>query len=220
MLYCHVDSMNIHELFKRSYRRSRIASRLSVLAVGWLSLACPIPGHAADGAFDQVAAHVRRQIATDKLFFAEADRCTNWFYRRHRPQSPPGASGVLWQPADEETACRAKYPKGLEEARADFARTQSALSLSLTFFELVHVADRNDDLRYSSAELADLLDALEATTAPLPLVDAQVTALLARFDSVHGSGNLEMVMRSLSTLFDKGYRFTPEDQAAVRGVTG
>ncbi len=193
---------------------------LVVAALGCLSIVTVSPGQAANGAFDQVTAHVRRQIATDKLFFAEADLCTNWFYRRQRPPSTPAATGVSWTLADEEATCRAKYPKGLEEARADFARTQSTLSLSLTFFELLLVSDRNDDLRYSATELADLLDALDPAAARPPLPDAQISALLARFDAAHGAGNLELVMRSLTTLFDKGYRFTQEDQATLRGVTG
>lgn len=215
--------MKIGTLRRRSRLTRRLMIILTVAVLSWLSAVSAAPSQAANGAFDQVTAHVRRQIATDKLYFAEADRCTNWFYRRQRLPSIPTATGVSRRLSDEEATCRTKYPKGLEEARADFARTQSTLSLSLTFFELLLVSDRNDDLRYSATELSDLLDALDVLdsgTAPLLLPEAQVTALVARFDAAHGANNLELVMRSLTTLFDKGYRFTPEDQAVLRGVSG
>lgn len=220
MLYCHVDSMNVCPIMGRRQDISSVGVAIAAGALVWLSVFCPSPARSANGAFDQVTAHVRRQIASDKLFFAEADRCTNWFYRRHRPQPPPAATGISWRLSDEEERCRTKYPKGLEEARADFSKTQAALSLSLTFFELVLVGDRNDDHRYSPAELTDLLAALAPFPTPLPSPEAQAAALVAQFDTIHGSGDLELIMRSLTTLFDKGYRFTAQDQAALQRVMG
>jgi hypothetical protein len=200
-------------------RRSRIGAGLILAVLCIPSAGWPQAGLATGGAFDQLTAHVRRQIASDKLFFAEADRCTNWFYRRHR-SPPPAATGVSWRMSEEDERCLTKYPKGLDEARADFSRSQSALSLSLTFFELALVGDRNDDHRYSSLELTDLLEALEARPAPSLSPEAQTNALVARFDAVRGSGDLESIMRSLSNLFDKGYRLTPQDQAALQQVMG
>ncbi|MBI5854652.1 MAG: hypothetical protein HZB35_05365 [Nitrospirae bacterium] len=188
--------------------------------VAGLSVLTPASAAGEDGPFDQVTTHVRRQIAADKAYFAEADLCTNWFYRRYRPQFPPAATGIAWPLSDEEARCRAKYPKGLEEARADFSRTQSALSISFTFFELVLVGDRNDDHQYSAAELNDLLDSFGPAVTPSPSPETPITALVARFEAIHGSGDLELIMRSLSALFDKGYRFTKQDEAALQLVMG
>ena len=220
MLYCHDDIMAHDSII----RRVRFLANRSLPFTMPVILAClalmPAPAPAATGPFDKVSAHVRRQIAADKQTFAEADRCTIWFYRRQRPHGPPAATGIAFRLSDEEARCREKYPKGLDEARADFSRTQSALSLSLTFFQLILVGDRNDDHQYSRTELSDLLDSFGPQTSPFDSPEALASALQAKFDLAHRAGDLELVMRCLSYLFEKGYRLTTEDQAALQGVMG
>src|SRR3990167_5734775 len=139
---------------------------IAVACVFWASL-CPLsasadpdrPGKQPD-VFRQFTQHIQRQIELDKTAFAQASGCTNWFYHQNKqPTAPPIAQPirldlVLQPPSKEE--CLRTYPGGLESVRQDFHRTQTSLSVSLTFYEYALVGDRDDDGRYSREELQDI----------------------------------------------------------------
>ncbi|MEQ1628228.1 MAG: hypothetical protein ABL965_12600, partial [Nitrospira sp.] len=120
------------------------------------------PGKQPD-VFRQFTQHIQQQIELDKTAFAQASGCTNWFYHQNKqPSAPPIAQPirldlVLQPPSKEE--CLRTYPGGLESVRQDFHRTQTSLSVSLTFYEYALVGDRNDDGRYSREELQDIFPA-------------------------------------------------------------
>ncbi len=197
-----------------------------LLALGWLrgEPASAEPGNP----FDGITAHIRSQIQVDKVQFARANTCTEWFYRHEYNKSPsrPESQGVAWRPTAgqalrlaERLDCRAAYPEGLKAAREDFSRQQSFLTVSLTFYEFVLVADRNDDARYSRTEWHDLLNAL-GLRGDLPQSQTQqVSAVTGQFDTFRSSSNLEALMAGMSALFDKGYRLSPADKTALDRVT-
>ena len=113
--------------------------------------------------FQAFTSYIQRQVEADKQLFVDASSCTEWVYKRERDKSrEPRAEGIALRPSrpgpdapDAPNAmgtervssidCRSRYPRGLEGAREDFSRTQSTLSLSLTFYEFALVGDRDDD---------------------------------------------------------------------------
>jgi hypothetical protein len=121
--------------------------------------------------------------------------------------------------AVQTSDCPARYPDGLKAAREDFSSTQSALSLSLTFYQFALVGDRNDDKRYNAAELQDMLESFGLAYDGSRPASAHVTALTSTFDGLHKTGGLERLMTSMGTLFDKGYRLTPRDRSALDQVS-
>ena len=168
--------------------------------------------------FAALTGHIEKQISSDKAGFAEADRCTTWFYKQSVPTRPP-VQGIAFEESGE-TLCRSRYPGGLTQAREDFSHKQATLSLSLTFLEFAFVGDRNDDHSYNGTELADMLDSIGLSGSKPAAPDTQAADLMGRFDVLRRSGDLEALVRGLGTLYDKGYRFTPQDQAALQRVLG
>ena len=173
--------------------------------------------------FRQFTQHIQRQIELDKTAFAQASGCTNWFYHQEkRPPAPPTAQLIslklVLQPPSKETCFRA-YPRGLESVREDFHRTQTSLSVSLTFYEYALVGDRNDDGRYSREELQDIFPALALTFDPSHSPGAQAASLAGRFDDWYRMRNLEHLMTGMAQLYEKGYRVSPADRAELERVT-
>lgn len=179
------------------------------------------PGKPSDlfGSFTQ---HIQRQIDLDKIAFAQASGCTNWFYHQQKQPAPPAAQPirldpVLQPPSREE--CLRVYPRGLDSVRQDFHRTQTSLSVSLTFYEYALVGDRNDDRRYSGEELQDLFLALNLAYDPSRSPLTLATALTSRFDEWYRARNLELLMNGMAQLYDKGYRVSPADRVELDRVT-
>lgn len=173
--------------------------------------------------FRQFTQHIQRQIELDKTAFAQASGCTNWFYHQEkRPPAPPPAQLIslklVLQPPSKETCFRA-YPRGLESVREDFHRTQTSLSVSLTFYEYALVGDRNDDGRYSREELQDIFPALALTFDPSHSPGAQAASLAGRFDDWYRMRNLEHLMTGMAQLYEKGYRVSPADRVELDRVT-
>jgi len=184
------------------------------------------PPDATNG-FAPFTAHIQRQIQADKRVFAVAQVCTEWFYKQQRKNpSEPKAQGVAFraglQPGGKvlETAeCQSRYPGGIDAAREDFSRTQSSLALSLTFYEFALVGDRNDDGRYSTAELKDILESFGLLYERERPPAVHLAALNAQFDTIRKAGGLDTLMTSMGLLYDRGYRFTSQDRAALNRVS-
>jgi len=176
--------------------------------------------------FRELTGHIERQIQRDKQDFVDAQVCTEWFYEQRRTPRQPKAVGVAFteregrartviRPAD----CPARYPGGLTAAREDFSTTQSALSLSLTFYEFALVGDRNDDGRYNAAELKDVLESFDLAYDRNRPDSIHLMVLTNTFDALHGAGGMERLMASMGALYDKGYRLTPSDRATLDKMT-
>ncbi|MFM8550708.1 MAG: hypothetical protein ACKOCD_00070 [Nitrospiraceae bacterium] len=205
----------------------------AVLACLWC-VTWPDPSRAAafaanqDNVFALFTGHIGQQIQADKVGFAQAQTCTEWFYRQQqkKPAAPPvmGVSQRALHAAGrrriQTSDCPSRYPGGLNEAREDFSRTQSSLSLSLTFYEFALVGDGNDDGRYSQRELKDLLEScgLSYQTGETPAI--QAARLNEQFDAVRRAGGLDALMASMGLLYDKGYRFTAPDRDALSRISG
>ena len=177
-----------------------------------------------NGVFEGFVHHIAQQITRDKVDFAVAESCTSWFYEQLQKASPvrPDVQRLSFSVAEEEPgshACASRYP-GIDEARQAFAQSQSTLSLSLTFYQLALVADRDDDERYDAGELRDMLASLNVT----PLHGDHPFQLLAKlkgkFDDVREAVEFTVLTDSMQVLYGKGYRFTNADQAAMGRVTG
>jgi hypothetical protein len=182
--------------------------------------------------FRQFTQHIRRQADSDKREFAVASQCMNLFYRREQQKpAPPAVQGIAWdgssyQPpgmpnrsaSSASQDCDARYPGGLDAVRKDFQRTQTSLSVSLTFYEFALVGDGDDNGAYSSKELQDVLHALELPPESMQGAVGHVTALTGRFDSMHRSRSLESLMAGMSKLYEQGYRFTAADKANLDRV--
>jgi hypothetical protein len=196
---------------------------LAAVSFGLLMPMLPMTTAAeSDDVFGGFTNHIARQIVSDKHGFMDAQTCTKWFYRHHdrQPARPP-VQGIAYRAAvdDASEVCPKRYPGGLDAARDAFGRTQSTLSISLTFYELALVGDRNDDQRYSGRELQDLLEA-----CGLPYNgfsgSQNLAALTGHFDTLHRSGSLDRLMTGMSALFDKGYRLSQHDRAALDKISG
>ncbi len=206
----------------------------AILAFLCGAMGASAPSHAArlavepDNVFASFTAHIRQQIQTDKAGFAQAQTCTEWFYRQqHKKPAPPPVLGVSFHPvravdhgSAQTSDCPSRYPGGLDAAREDFSRTQSALSFSLTFYEFALVGDGNDDGRYSQRELQDILESFGLSFHPGDASAIQVAVLTAHFDAVRKTGGLDILMTSMGLLYDKGYRFTAPDRADLNRISG
>jgi len=189
----------------------------------------PASTFAADASdvFSALTRYVARQVETDKVVFVGAQRCTEWFYKELK-QKPPRSQThtIAFTPvesggqSDSPSECRTRYPDGLESARQAFSRAQSALSISLTFYELALVGDRDDNHRYSEDELKDLLDSFKLPFQDILPSMAHVDALTAQFDLARKGNTLEAVMVSMGVLYDKGYRLTTGDRIALNTLSG
>jgi hypothetical protein len=199
-----------------------------VVSLSWM-MSEPASPFAADTSdvFSTLTRYVARQVETDKVIFVGAQRCTEWFYKqlKQKPSrsqthtiafTPVGADGQ----SDSSSECRTRYPDGLESARQAFSQAQSALSISLTFYELALVGDRDDNHRYSEEELKDLLGSFKLPFQDTLGATAHVDALTAQFDLARKGNTLEAVMISMGLLYDKGYRLTTGDRMALNTLSG
>jgi hypothetical protein len=199
-----------------------------VVSLSWM-MSEPAYPFAADTSdvFSTLTRYVARQVETDKVIFVGAQRCTEWFYKqlKQKPSrsqthtiafTPVGADGQ----SDSSSECRTRYPDGLESARQAFSQAQSALSISLTFYELALVGDRDDNHRYSEEELKDLLGSFKLPFQDTLEATAHVDALTAQFDLARKGNTLEAVMISMGLLYDKGYRLTTGDRMALNTLSG
>ncbi len=181
--------------------------------------------------FSRFTQHIQRQAETDKQAFAIASQCMNWFYKqqRHKPAPPAvqrivwtGQAESFWSVADsseqEASHCRSGYPEGIDAVRTDFQRTQSLLSLSLTFYEFALVGDGDDNAVYNSRELRDILIALDLSSDPSLGSSAHLLALTSKFDTLHNARGMEALMTGMGKLYDQGYRVTPADKARLNRV--
>jgi hypothetical protein len=175
------------------------------------------PGTEVFQAFTQ---HISAQIVKDKQAFAEADTCTGWFYKKMGKKPPPAAAiekihyVPISQP-DTTADCATRYPKGLESAREAFGNTQQRLSFSLTFFQMALVSDGDDDHAYSTQEMQDVLEAFDRTYRSGQSIDQYVSQLTGLFDRNRPGVQFPVLMASMQTLMDKGYRLTKADQTAL-----
>jgi len=170
--------------------------------------------------FPQFATHIVHQVHRDKEAFAKASTCLSWFYKASKTP-PPAAHGIKWQPialSQPEKDCPRQYPKGMEAARDDFARTQTLLSVSLTIYEFALVADHNDDHAYNAAELQDLFSSLSLKLDMDNATESPLATLKERFDYWYRIRNLDDVMKGMSILYERGYRVTAGDRADLDRV--
>jgi hypothetical protein len=195
---------------------------LCVLSGALPSAAWPAEDPDVFGAF---TAHIQRQVDIDKQLFVAAQVCTEWFYKEfQRPRAPrPPADTVAFIPAerplsvDERSDCLSRY-NGLDAARKEFSRAQSALSVSLTFYEFALVGDRDDDDRYSDMEVQDMIESFGLPFNEVLPAAAHLTALTGQFDTIQRSLGLEALMKGMGILYDRGYRLSSHDQAALSRV--
>lgn len=177
-----------------------------------------------NGVFEGFVHHIAQQITRDKVDFAVAESCTSWFYEQLKksPGVRPDVKRLSSRVADADPdshVCAGRYP-GINEARQAFADTQSTLSLSLTFYQLALVADRDDDERYDASELGDMLDSLNVVLLPGDLPVQLLAKLKGKFDDVREAVEFTILTDSMQVLYSKGYRFTDADQVAMGHVTG
>jgi hypothetical protein len=183
------------------------------------------PGNSLGGdnaIFQQFTQHIGQQIHKDKRAFAQANTCVLWFYKAGKTP-PPTVQGIGWNPTPSsqvEVDCLRHYPRGMDDARDDLAKTQALLSVSLTFYQFALVADRNDDATYSPVELQDLLRSLTLSYHDEEPTPKQVTALMERFDSWYRSRNMDALMQGMGDLYERGYRVTPADRVELDRVMG
>ena len=207
-----------------------LMTRSVLILTGLLTLCLQAPLLAAggthettNGVFDQFTRHIQEHIASDKVAFAKASGCTNWFYKQEKHKSAPlvvhhiRLDLILEPPSRED--CLRLYPGGLDAVRQDFHVAQSSLSVSLTSYEFALVVDRDDNARYTHEELRDLFQSLTLTYDPTYSPTTLATALADRFDSWYRTRNLEQVMTGMSQLYEKGYRVTAADRAELDRVT-
>ena len=203
----------------------RTATRL--LAAGLVVTLLPLtlfPGDSSskeNRIFEQFIRHIGKQIHKDKQAFAQASSCMAWFYHKAKTPPPPTAQGISWQTASQPAVdCPRAYPGGMDEARDDFSKTQSLLSVSLTFYEFALVADRNDDAIYNHTELQDLFRTLALPYDDRDQAQTQVASLMERFDSWYHSRNMDALMQGMNDLYERGYRVTPSDRIELNRVMG
>ena len=204
----------------------RVRACIVALYTGlWLWAPGPVTAQSVD-VFQGLTGHIQQQIKQDKQYFVDAQTCIEWFYKQQRTPDQPKAEGIVFSgqlpvmhPAVQTSDCPARYPGGLETAREEFSSTQSALSLSLTFYEFALVGDRNDDGRYNPAELQDMLESFGLAYDRSRPASAHVTVLTSTFDGLHKTGGLERLMTSMGRLYDKGYRLTPHDRSTLDQIT-
>jgi hypothetical protein len=186
-------------------------------------IALPSASWPAEGpdVFRAFTAHIQRQVDVDKQQFVAAQVCTEWFYKKEfkRPRAPrPPADAIAFIPADDDRSdCRRHY-NGLDAARKEFSRAQSALSVSLTFYEFALVGDRDDDDRYSDTEIQDMMESFGLPFNEVLPPAAHLTALTGQFDAIQRDLGLEALMAGMGVLYDRGYRLSSHDQAALSRV--
>lgn len=171
--------------------------------------------------FLSFVSHITKQVSVDKQAFVKASTCLSWFYHQLKKPKTPAVEGVAWNPTTSsfrEEDCLQYYPGGMDEARNDFAKTQTFLSVSMTVYEFALVADHNDDQSYSVAELQDLFHALSLTYHEGEPSQLSVDTLTSRFDQWYRTKNLDDVMKGMNHLYERGYRVTIRDRAELDQV--
>jgi hypothetical protein len=204
----------------------RPKARLFTAGLSFTMLMCALfPGDSLgrdNTIFQQFTQHIGRQIHKDKQAFAQANTCVLWFYKAGKAP-PPTVQGIGWSPtllSQVEMDCLRHYPRGMDDARNDLAKTQALLSVSLTFYQFALVADRDDDATYSSVELQDMLRSLTLSYHDEEPTPKQVTALMEQFDSWYHNRNMDALMQGMSDLYERGYRVTPSDRVELDRVMG
>jgi hypothetical protein len=182
--------------------------------------AVPVRASPGTEVFQGFTQHISEQIGRDKQAFAQADTCTAWFYKQLGKKPPPVAEAekIHFMPisqSETDIDCAKRYPNGLEAAREAFGQTQQRLSFSLTFFQMALVSDGDDDHAYSTREMQDVLDAFGRTYRSGQSVDQYVSQLIGLFDRHRLEVQFPVLMTSMQTLMDKGYRLTKADQTAL-----
>jgi hypothetical protein len=187
--------------------------------------ALPVQASPGSEVFQGFTQHISEQISKDKQAFAEADRCTGWFYKQMGQKPPPVAQAekihfVPISQSDSDSDCAKQYPNGLEEAREAFGRTQQRLSFSLTFFQMALVSDGDDDHAYNTQEMQDVLGAFDRTYQSGQSVDQYVSQLIGLFERYRPKLEFPVLMAGMQTLMDKGYRLTKADQTFLNQELG
>jgi hypothetical protein len=182
--------------------------------------AAPVQASPGSDVFQSFTQHIRAQISKDKQAFAEADTCTAWFYKQmgKKPPAAVQAEKINFVPISQSEApadCAARYPTGLMGAREAFGLTQQRLSFSLTFFQMALISDGDDDHAYSTQEMQDVLEAFGRTYHNGQSVDQYVSQLVGLFNRNRPEVQFPVLMASMQTLLDKGYRLTEADQTAL-----
>lgn len=177
------------------------------------------------GVFGGFTNHISKQIKKDKVEFAAAETCTVWHYEKlkKKPIVRPEVETISFQFLEQDSEpspCPMEYPDGINGARAAFAKWQSSLSLSLTFYQFALVGDRNDDGEYDSVELQDVSESLGVRFLKQEETFQQLAKLKGRFDTVRETVEFSVLTDGMQTLFTKGYRLTPFDQDALNKVAG
>jgi hypothetical protein len=177
----------------------------------------PATAWASPGAdvFQSFTQHIVAQIGKDKREFAIADSCTVFFYQHMNKKPRPEVERIHFAPLFNTGLaldCGKLFPEGLEQARLAFGNTQQRLSLSLTFYQMALVGDRDDNQEYSAQEIQDVLEAFG-----LPYLDGlphggYVIALTGLFDNIRKDIQFKFLMEGMQRLMNKGYRFTNSDQ--------
>ena len=178
-------------------------------------------GRIDNAVFSSFTGHIARQMGLDKQAFAQASTCLSWFYKASKKPPPPAFQGINWSPTAApslEEDCPRFYPGGMDAAREDFARTQTLLSVCLTVYEFALVADQDDNQSYSTIELQDLFQSLSLAYDTADSPRASIDTLTDRFDNWYRARTLDQVMQGMSTLYERGYRVTPDDRAELDRV--
>lgn len=226
---CYTETITMVRLLTTMRHTSHKPARLFLmaLALSWMPLADYSAAAEPPDAFSALTAYVAQQVESDKIVFVGAQRCTEWFYKQLKQKPPRTQTHTIAFTRvesdgqfDATSECRSRYPDGLESARHAFSQAQSALSISLTFYELVLVGDRDDNHRYSENELKDLLESFKLPFQEVLPATAHVDALAAQFDLARKDNTLEAVMLSMGVLYDKGYRLTTADRTALNNLSG
>lgn len=226
---CYTEIILMMRSSKGMQHSSHKSARLILMALvlGWTTLTRDTVGAEPPDAFTALTAYVAQQIQSDKVVFVGAQRCTEWFYKqlKQKPSRTQTHTIAFTQvesdvQSDATSECRIRYPDGLESARHAFSQAQSALSISLTFYELVLVGDRDDNFRYSENELKDLLESFKLPFHDVLPSSSHVDALRAQFDLARKDNTLEAIMLSMGLLYDKGYRLTTADRTALNNLSG
>ena len=162
--------------------------------------------------------HVHAQIIKDRQAFSIADTCTVWFYQQQHTKPKSEVEKVrlrLVQQIDPNHECAKRFPGGLEEARAGFGKAQQDLSLSLTFYQMVLVGDRDDNGEYDLQETRDVVEAFGMPFFSHHPVTEYLSHLTGLFDRMRAEMQFKGLMDGMQTLMNKGYRFTDADQAGL-----
>ena len=178
----------------------------------------------AAGVFGGFTNHISEQIMKDKVDFSISEKCVAWHYKQLKQKRlPPDVEKISFRSIIEDperNPCPPEYGEGINGARAAFAKSQSFLSLSLTFYQFALVGDRNDDGEYDATELQDVLESMDVIFLEHEQDFQYLAKLNGKFDAVRQTIEFSVLTDGLQTLYTKGYRLTSADQDALNKVTG